>query len=849
MSQSAETDQPQPLPPRARLAQAAGLLALAFDESGDQGDDALEMLEYHAGSQIGRYLLVKRLGEGGFGIVWQAEQSQPIRREVALKIIRPGMDTRAVVARFRTEQKALERMDHPNIATVLDAGATEQGRPYFVMELVRGRAITHYCEEKGLGLRARLELFNDVCRAVQHAHQKAVLHRDLKPSNILVTERDGRPMPKIIDFGIAKALTDDADGLASLAYTAQGMVLGTPQYMAPEQAMLGAEDMDIRVDVYSLGAILYELLTGSPPMTLDRGSRTSVDKLLRRIHEEEAEPPSARVLHSLDRDKAMPQLASQLKGDLDWITLKALEKDPERRYSSAALLAEEVGRYLNHEPVQAGPPNTWYRLGKLVRRHRPAFISSLVIALSLIVATVVSTYAFVQQSRARARAEVSEHLAEMESQKAQAVVNFLSEMLAQAGSLVDQGKNPEALRLALDQSVERLDALKSQPELEAQLCDKLATVYATMGDQGRALPLYYRQVASLISVAGPNDPRVLRAQLNCVYGEADQANKTRALTLCEEIIRRWEGRGERGTGDWFEAACRHAIILGRMGRNREALAEIQPLMEIHNARGHLGKDDTGLLRRVSEMQSAEGDFAAAEATLQSCLKLLPKNTERQLQSRQSTLLCLARLEAQQKKHAASIKYFEEAISLTVQMAGPKHHPLIEIWIDAARQYADDHRFDDAFHAVDQAVTIARVNGTDEKLPHALRACAEIYQQGGRLDEAITAWRECIGAERSYKARAGLWVYDHEQVLKLLVKAARTDEAERDARALWEETQMQDSTWTDDHFVIGICKTLIDICSRWQAGHHSTAHAADIALWTAKIQELEAKQKRGGKSVT
>ena len=849
MSESADTKPLQPSAPRARADVAAGLLALGF---GDEEEDEVEReaLEQKPGDVLGRYRLIRPLGEGGFGIVWQAEQHLPIKREVALKIIRPGMDTRAVIARFRAEQKALERMDHPNIAAVLDAGATEQGRPYFVMELVRGRAITHYCEEHGLALRARLELFIDVCRAVQHAHQKAVMHRDLKPSNILVAERDGKPVPKVIDFGIAKALTDETDGLCSLAYTAQGMVLGTPQYMAPEQAMLGAADMDIRVDVYSLGAILYELLTGSPPMMLDRGSRTSVDKLIKRIHDEEAEPPSARVLRRVGQGRGTPQLAAQLKGDLDWIVLRALEKDPERRYSTATVLAEELQRYLRDEPVHAGPPDTWYRLQKLARRHRPAFISGAVIAASLIIATVFSLGAFVRESKARAQAEASERLAESESQKAQGVVNFLSELLAQAGAFIDQGKNPEALRLALDQSAERLKALKGQPELEAQLSGRLADVYVAMGDQLRALPLYYRQVACLTALYGPDDPRPLRAQLNSVYGESDQGDKPKALALCDEIVRRWEASGKRGTGDWFDAACRRAIQLGRAGRNREGLAQMRQLLGYSNSRGQKAMQDTSFLRRMAEMQGEVGDFAGAEATLQSCLQQLPSQSQAaKLQSRHSTLLCLAHLEAQQNKHVAAAQYFEEAIGLQVQLNGHQYHPLIEIWMDTAREYMGAQRFTDAFRAADEAVSIARVNGADEKLPHALRACAEVHRQGHKLEDALTLWRECAEAERHYKPNGSLWIYDHEQVIKLLVSLGRFDEAEQMAAGLWKETQTREDAWNDDNFVIGICKTLIDVCSRWQAAKQSTAHEADIRLWTAKVRELEARKKTGGKPMT
>lgn len=837
---------------RERAGSAAALLGLAIDEN-DSGEGEEEGLIYEKGDQIGRYKLISRLGEGGFGIVWLAEQHEPLRRDVALKIIRPGMDSRAVVARFRAEQKALERMEHPNIAAVLDAGTTEEGRPYFVMELVRGDAITKYADRNHLSLRARLELFMDVCRAVQHAHQKGIMHRDLKPSNILVITQDGKPVPKVIDFGIAKALTDEFDGLNSLVYTAQGLVLGTPQYMAPEQAVLGGGDMDTRVDVYALGAILYELLTGSPPMVLNSASRTSVDKLLRRIHDEDAEPPSTRVRQRLACKQPVPVQSSRLKGDLDWITLRALEKDPERRYATASMLLEELQRHLNDEPVQTGRPSTWYRLQKLVRKHRAFFISAGAIAVIMVVAVVITVRAYFREidahqeaDRLRLKAEASQQVAQNESQKALGVAGFLTRMLGQAAELVSQGKNPEAMRLALDESVAELDTWQGQTALQAEMFDNLADLYASMGDQKRALALRYRELECMKNMYGPTDPRTLKMQLSIVYGEADQGDKPKAVALAADLIKQWEAAGKRGGGEWFDAVCEHAIQLGRMEGNshaQEALDEMLGLKGYCNGRGVPAEKDAAYLRRLAELQSYANDFDGARATLEHSLALTPKSSLKRLPSRQATLFSLARVEAREGMHAEAARHFSEAITLMIQASGNEYHPLIEAWIDLARQYMACGQSEDAFRATDAAVRVARANGTDEKLPHALRASAEVRQQAGRLEEALPFRQECAEAQHKLKPEANLWIDDQVELARLLAGMGRLDEAERMAPVIWKETLELPAAYTDDSFMRIVCENLADICTRWQAASNSHVHDADIAMWKERLKSLPPRRGR------
>lgn len=352
-----------------------------------------------SGDFIDRYRLITELGEGGFGIVWRAEQSEPIHREVALKVIKPGMDSREIIARFEAERQTLALMDHPNIAGVLDAGTTDKGRLYFVMELVKGMPITAYCDENQLTIRQRLELFIPVCHAVQHAHQKAILHRDLKPSNILVTEVDGKPVPKVIDFGIAKALhaTSEPALHATLVQTLAGMIVGTPQYMSPEQAG-SMPDVDTRSDIYTLGVILYELLVGETPLSREQVKKAALDEVLRLVREGEPRRPSLRFIPAtaLARSTAEmrhtepKRLSHALRGDLDWILLKALEKDRTRRYDTANAFAQDLRSYLQDEPVSAAAPTWRYQLTKFARRNRVALSSGIIVAFALVSATVVS---------------------------------------------------------------------------------------------------------------------------------------------------------------------------------------------------------------------------------------------------------------------------------------------------------------------------------------------------------------------------------------------------------------------------------------------------------------------------
>ncbi|MGA2247204.1 MAG: protein kinase [Verrucomicrobiota bacterium] len=423
----------------------------------DENLHALAAEDEFIGNCIGRYKLLQRIGEGGCGVVYMAEQEKPVRRRVALKIIKLGMNTKSVVARFEAERQALALMDHPNIARVLDAGATESGRPYFVMELVRGVKITEYCDHSELDTRQRLRLFIQVCQAIQHAHQKGVLHRDIKPSNILVTIIDGMPVPKVIDFGIAKAiegrLTDNT------FFTAYEQFVGTPAYMSPEQAVMSGVDVDTRSDIYSLGVLLYELLTGRTPFETKELLERGIDGLRRTLQEKEPQRPS--VIVTTLQGSALTQLAHLrqaeplklvllLRGDLDWIVIRALEKERSRRYETANGLAMDVQRFLDNEPVVARPPSRLYRLQKLVRRNKATFTAGAAIALALVGGLGVSTWFWHQEREARQRAVAAEQQA-LDAEQKQTRLRLEAEdreRITEAAFLVGQNKLAEAEELA-----------------------------------------------------------------------------------------------------------------------------------------------------------------------------------------------------------------------------------------------------------------------------------------------------------------------------------------------------------------------------------------------------------------
>ena len=439
-----------------------------------------------AGDHINRYKLLQEIGEGGCGTVYMAEQEQPVRRRVALKVIKLGMDTKQVIARFEAERQALALMDHPNIAKVLDAGATDTGRPFFVMELVRGVPITEYCDQNNLSTLQRLDLFTPVCKAIQHAHQKGIIHRDIKPSNILVTLHDGVPVPKVIDFGIAKAI--DQPLTEKTLFTRFEQFMGTPAYMSPEQAEMSGLDVDTRSDIYSLGVLLYELLTGKTPFDSKELAKSGVDAMRKTIREQEPVRPSTKVatlqgeertITARRRSTDSSKLLHQLKGDLDWIVMKCLEKDRTRRYDTANGLALDVQRYLDNEPVAARPPSTVYRFQKAFRRHKLVFAAGGAVFAVLILGIIGTTVGFLRSERQRRVAETAQHLAQENFDQARAAVGDL--LAVSDEDLYDlPGMQPLREKL-MRAAIERYKPFLERPSADPAPRAELARLYVKYG--------------------------------------------------------------------------------------------------------------------------------------------------------------------------------------------------------------------------------------------------------------------------------------------------------------------------------------------------------------------------------
>ena len=452
------------------------------------------------GDRIGRYIIRQPLGEGGMGTVYQAEQVEPVRREVALKVIKLGMDSRAVVARFEAERQALALMDHPSVAKVFDGGVTETGRPYFAMELVRGLSITDHCDRHKLGIRERVALFIRVCEAVQHAHSKGVIHRDLKPSNVLVSYQGDEHIPKIIDFGVAKALNQRLTEAS--VFTQVGQLIGTPEYMSPEQAEMTTQDIDTRSDVYSLGVILYELLTGSRPFEPEMLRTAGLAEIQRIIREVDPPRPSTRLGSSVahpdpgtatkiaeTRRTEIRSLTGVLRRDLDWVVMKCLEKDRSHRYDTAHALAEELQRYLGNEPVLAGPPTASYRVRKFVRRHRGAVFATALIAGCLVSATAVSTVFYLREAQARRDEAAARERAEIERGVAESINSFLNTDLL--GSVDPDTDGPDVRVVdILDRAARAAeDRFEQRPEVRARVLGTLGASYMLLGSPGKAEPL------------------------------------------------------------------------------------------------------------------------------------------------------------------------------------------------------------------------------------------------------------------------------------------------------------------------------------------------------------------------
>ncbi|UCE58450.1 MAG: serine/threonine protein kinase [Phycisphaerales bacterium] len=508
---------------------------------------AIELLDVEdsdlVNERIGPYKLIEVIGEGGFGVVYMAYQEKPVRRKVALKIIKLGMDTKQVVARFEAERQALAMMEHPNIAAVFDGGITDTGRPYFVMELVKGTPITEYCDKNRLSTRQRLQLFSRVCRAVQHAHLKGVIHRDIKPTNILVTLRDVEPVPKIIDFGIAKALYEPLTDKTLVTNFRQ--FVGTPEYVSPEQAEMNGLDVDTRSDIYSLGVLLYELLTGRTPLDPRTLRSAGYSEILRAICEQPPATPSRRLTTlgvelqtvASSRQTEPRSLTKLIRGDLDWIVMKALEKDRTRRYETAAALAADIEHHLNKEPVSAGPPSPLYRFRKTVIRHKTAF--GFVTALFVLVTGfgIVMGYSYAQAQRARDVAEANMLRALEAEERAKTESDFMHELLSSVEPSRAQGREI-SVRYVLDGASRRIEDgwLKEQPEVQAAVRLTIGKTYLSLGLFAAAESHLDAAEEAYVRLLGPDHPETLRARYAVALLSESRGEREEAVARFRPIM-------------------------------------------------------------------------------------------------------------------------------------------------------------------------------------------------------------------------------------------------------------------------------------------------------------------------
>ena len=798
------------------------------------------------GDMIGRYKLLEQIGEGGCGVVYMAEQEEPVRRRVALKVIKLGMDTKQVIARFEAERQALALMEHPNIARALDAGATEAGRPYFVMELVRGIKITEYCDQENLSTEQRLDLFIRVCQAVQHAHQKGIIHRDLKPSNILVADHDGVAVPKVIDFGVAKATTDQRLTDKTL-FTAFEQFIGTPAYMSPEQARLSGLDIDTRTDIYSLGVLLYELLTGKTPLDQKELLASGLDEMRRTIREREPVRPSTRLSTMLEaeltttakhRRTEVPRLIHQVRGDLDWIAMKALEKNRARRYETANGLANDVQRYLASEPVAARPPSKLYRFQKLARRNKLAFAAAGAVTAALILGLAGVTWEYHKERQTRQRAEAAEKATTLEAAKGTAISQLLQDMLG-SGDPFNQKGSDFTVRQMLDEFSDGLtNQLAGQPEVEVAVRQVMGWVCYRWGVLSKAETNLLKAVElQRMARTPPSTNSLLTQQLLARLFES-QRKFEEAAKLSNET---WQGRIQLlGATNPYTLASKstYANALSEEGRPHEAEAlQREALQDMEKIQGRDNVNTIYALVSLGQTLEAQGNHGEAERCFVDALTRFKRLGREDLEEALNCAKELAMLHLLQGHPVEAEKVMTNILPRAIHALTSEHMLTLQLQRVLARVYADEGRLDKAAALCKEALAVQRRTAANQEGQGAARTqliLGRVLVEHGKLDEAEPHLQAALEFFRSHAAQnpkpdlaaqAANWLG--------AIQLARNDYAHAETNLLsgWEPFFAATAEMSPNERRLAVSH-IISFCQ-------ALGNPEQIAVWQKKLESLPA----------